>query len=51
MSAAQHRLFNELAESGRANTLQEHSRIAVEALKAGGRGWIARFSGKQKSHM
>jgi hypothetical protein len=33
---AQRRLFNELAGSGRANTLKEHTRIAVEALQAGG---------------
>jgi hypothetical protein len=36
MTATQRRLFNELSESGSANTLQEHTRIAVEALKAGG---------------
>ena len=29
-------LFKELAESGRPNTLAEHTRIAAEALKAGG---------------
>jgi SUKH-4 immunity protein len=31
-------LFKELATSGRANTLSEHTRVAVEALKAGGMG-------------
>jgi hypothetical protein len=36
MTAAQRRLFNELAKSGQQNRLEEHSRIAVEALKAGG---------------
>lgn len=36
MTAAQRALFKELAESGRENTLAEHTRIAFEALKAGG---------------
>jgi hypothetical protein len=36
MSAAQRRMFDQLAASGRPNTLREHTRIAVEALKAGG---------------
>ncbi|MEK3743795.1 hypothetical protein NST23_14000 [Brevibacillus sp. FSL K6-0770] len=36
MTTAQRRLFKELKESGRPNTLFEHTRIAVEALKAGG---------------
>ncbi|ABV79856.1 Putative hemagglutinin protein [Rickettsia bellii OSU 85-389] len=36
MTTAQRRLFGELYKSGRPNTLQEHTRIAVEALKAGG---------------
>lgn len=30
------KLFKELAESGRPNTLAEHTRIAEEALRAGG---------------
>jgi len=34
MTAKQQELFRELARSGRPNTLKEHSRIAVEALKA-----------------
>ena len=36
MTLAQRQLFHELAASGRPNTLAEHTRIAVEALKAGG---------------
>ncbi len=36
VTKAQRRLFKELAESGRPNTLEEHTRIAKEALKAGG---------------
>jgi hypothetical protein len=36
MTSAQQKLFYELAASGRPNTLAEHTRIAVEALKAGG---------------
>jgi RHS repeat-associated protein len=36
MTNKQRELFNELASSGRANTLTEHSRIAEEALVAGG---------------
>jgi hypothetical protein len=36
MTAAQRRLFKDLSESGRPNTLEEHTRIALEALKAGG---------------
>ena len=36
MTSAQHKLFNELGASGRPNTLTEHTKIAVEALKAGG---------------
>jgi hypothetical protein len=36
MTAKQRQLFGDLATSGRPNTLKEHSRIAVEALKAGG---------------
>ena len=36
MTAYQRRAFKELNVSGRANTLTEHTRIAVEALQAGG---------------
>jgi RHS repeat-associated protein len=36
MTNKQRELFKELAESGRENTLREHTHIAVEALKAGG---------------
>jgi len=36
MTTAQRRLFDQLADSGAANTMKEHTRIAVEALKAGG---------------
>ncbi|WP_149497050.1 polymorphic toxin-type HINT domain-containing protein [Roseiconus lacunae] len=36
MTNKQRELFNELARSGRPNTLKEHTRIAVEALQAGG---------------
>jgi hypothetical protein len=36
MTSAQRRLFDELASSRRPNTLKEHTRIAVEALRAGG---------------
>lgn len=36
MSTKQRQLFKELYESGRPNTLEEHTRIAKEALKAGG---------------
>lgn len=38
MTRTQRRLFDELSESGRPNTLEEHSRIAREALIAGGAG-------------
>jgi hypothetical protein len=36
MTSTQQRLFRELGESGRPNTLAEHTRIGVESLKAGG---------------
>lgn len=36
MTAKQRELFKALYQSGRPNTLQEHTRIAVEALQAGG---------------
>ena len=36
MTNKQRELFNELAKSGDANTLKEHTRIAVKALEAGG---------------
>jgi RHS repeat-associated protein len=36
MTATQRQLFDELAASGRPNTLKEHTRIAVEALKSAG---------------
>jgi hypothetical protein len=36
MTAKQWKLFNELAKSGKANTLIEQSRIAMEALEAAG---------------
>ena len=36
MTNKQRELFRELASSGRANTIFEHNRIAVEALQAGG---------------
>ncbi len=36
MTSRQRELFKELYESGRQNTLDEHTRIAREALKAGG---------------
>lgn len=36
MTRKQRELFDELAQSGRENTLEEHSRIAVAALQAGG---------------
>ena len=36
MSRTQRRLFDNLADSGKPNTLREHTRIAVEALQAGG---------------
>ncbi len=36
MTSKQRELFKELHESGRANTLDEHTRIAKEVLKAGG---------------
>lgn len=36
MTSKQRELFKELYESGRPNTLEEHTRIAREALKAGG---------------
>ena len=36
MTTKQRQLFKELYESGRLNTLEEHTRIAKEALKAGG---------------
>lgn len=35
MTAYQRKAFKELVESGRANTMAEHTRIAVEALEAG----------------
>ena len=38
MTSKQRELFKELYESGRPNTLDEHTRIAREALKAGGAG-------------
>jgi hypothetical protein len=36
ITATQQRLFRELAASRRPNTLQEHARIAIESLVAGG---------------
>jgi len=36
MTAKQRQLFKELNESGRPNTLEEHTRIAKEVLIAGG---------------
>ncbi|PPV11894.1 hypothetical protein AWN73_20265 [Clostridium butyricum] len=36
MTTKQRQLFKELYESGRPNTLEEHTRIAREALEAGG---------------
>ena len=36
MTSKQRELFKELYESGRLNTLEEHTRIAREALKTGG---------------
>jgi hypothetical protein len=36
MTATQRQLFDELAASGAPNTMKEQTRIAVEALKAGG---------------
>jgi hypothetical protein len=36
MTATQQRLFRQLAASGQPNTMQEHTRIAVEALKTAG---------------
>lgn len=36
MTSKQRQLFKELYESGRPNTLEENTRIAREALKAGG---------------
>ena len=36
MTLAQRQLFDELAASGRPNTLTEHTKIAMESLKAGG---------------
>ena len=36
MTTKQRQLFKELYESGRPNTLEEHTRIAREALRAGG---------------
>lgn len=36
MTSMQRRLFDDLAASGRPNTLKEHTRIAVEAMQAGG---------------
>lgn len=36
ITSKQRELFKELYESGRANTLAEHTRIAEEALRAGG---------------
>jgi len=36
MTRYQQKAFKELAQSGRPNTLREHTRIAIEALQAGG---------------
>lgn len=36
MTAKQFQLFKELTQSGKANTLKEHTRIAIEALQAAG---------------
>ena len=36
MTRVQRQLFKELSESGRPNTLAEHTRIAIESPKAGG---------------
>ena len=36
VTKTQRLLFKELAESGRPNTLEEHTRIAAESLRAGG---------------
>ena len=36
MTAMQWKLFNELAQSGKANSLEEHTRIAIESLTAAG---------------
>lgn len=36
MTCKQRELFKELYNSGRPNTLAEHTRIAVETLRAGG---------------
>lgn len=36
MTKTQRKLFDELSKSGRPNTLEEHSRIAKEALVSGG---------------
>ncbi|RDU23588.1 hypothetical protein DWV06_08795 [Anaerosacchariphilus polymeriproducens] len=36
MTTKQRQLFKELYESGRPNTIEEHTRIAREALEAGG---------------
>lgn len=36
MTNKQRELFKELAQSGRPNTLKEHYRIVVEALRSGG---------------
>jgi hypothetical protein len=36
MTSKQRQLFKELEQSGKPNTIQEHTRIAVEALRAGG---------------
>jgi len=36
MTAMQQRLFRQLKASGLPNIMKEHTRIAVEALKAGG---------------
>ena len=36
MTNMQRKLFKELFESGKENTLAEHTRIALESLKAGG---------------
>lgn len=38
MTKMQRKLFKELYESGIPNTLNEHTRISREALKAGGAG-------------
>lgn len=48
MTTYQRRVFRELAASGRANTVTEHTRIAIEALQTGGAGReMARSLGAQ----